>query len=734
MLFLGLVLGLLGLVVWQAYLFAGRTSSPVPALPEARFVGAQTCAGCHVQQYQAWRSSQHAQAMQHATSDTVLGNFDGVRFEQDGKPTVFLKREGKYFVRTAGADGNTAEFRISHTFGVYPLQQYLVPFPDGRLQALPFAWDSRPKGEGGQRWFFLYPGEKILPGDPLHWTRLNQNWNWMCADCHSTRLERNYDAEKDRYQTTFAEMNVACEACHGPASNHVAWAKQPSSPASDNAAHFGLTVPLTERKNAAWVTVPATGNAIRSEPRKGHVELAVCAQCHSRRAPLVHGMDHRRDLLDSHDLALLEDGLYFADGQQREEVYNVGSFLQSKMHASGVSCGDCHEPHSGKLRLPGDQVCSQCHAPAKFAKPEHTLHPQGSRGAACVDCHMPTRDYMVIDSRHDHSFRIPRPDIAAIIGAPDACTDCHKDRSQKWAAGVIEKAYGRQRKGFQTFGPALHAARNGSPEAGEDLAALIKDPAVPAIARATALRELRHYLNPTFLPAVEHGLADADPLVRAAAVDAIQAAPLAERLRLLLPLAQDPANPVRIRIGFALAPVDPGKQDAATATRLSALFEAYISAQSSNLDRPESRYNLGLFYAERGDPKSAEAQYRAALILQPDFAPAYANLAELYRQAGNTDQVEATLQTGLSAIPGNAELLHALGLQRVRQHRMPEAVELLGKAVLAAPSNSRYAFVHAVALHDNGLRTEAMAALKKANKRFPGNAEISNALALYSRE
>lgn len=730
---LAAVLGLLGLLAWHHGAPGSPGASSLAAPPAPRFVGAETCAGCHAAETGAWRGSQHAQSMQHATAATVLGDFGDARFEQRGTSARFLRRGGDFVVRTAGADGKVADFKVSHTFGVFPLQQYLVAFPDGRLQALPFAWDSRPASEGGGRWFHLYPDEDIKPGDPLHWTRLNQNWNWMCADCHSTDLQRNYDAATDRYQTTFAEMNVACEACHGPGSNHVAWARNPT-PATATDPHHGLVVALDERKGAAWIPVPETGNARRSPSLAGHRTLAACAQCHARRAPLVAGMDHQRDLFDTHELSLLEAGRYFDDGQQREEVYNVGSFLQSRMHAAGVTCTDCHDPHSGKLRLAGNQVCSQCHAPAKYDQPRHTLHPAGTAGAACASCHMPTRAYMVIDQRHDHSFRIPRPDLGAALGTPDACTSCHRERDQAWAAAVIERAFGPTRKGFQTFAPALHAARTGAADAPARLTELVADPGVPAIARATALREMRNVLRPGLLASIERGLADRDPLVRAAAVDALQAAPVGERLRLALPLAEDPAYPVRVKVGAVLAPVDLATQDATTQARLQQVFDAYVHAQEANIDRPESRYNLGLFHAERGDIARATADYRGALALQPDFAPAYANLAELYRQTGQDNLADATLSEGLAKVPGDPALLHAQGLLRVRQKRLPEALDLLARAARGDPANPRYAYILAVALHDGGRRAEALQALQRARARFPGDADIANAFEAYRRE
>src|SRR5439155_24628916 len=178
---------------------------------------------------------------------------------------------------TERPDGKLATFEVKYTFGIDPLQQYLIEFLDGRLQALSIGWDSRPKEQGGQRWFHLYPNEEIRHGDVLHWTKLNQNSNFMSAECHSTGVRKNYDAANDRFATTWAEISVGCEACHGQGSRHVAWARNrqswwPFGKTDDPA--MGLLARLTERRDATWSPNPATGNAMRSTaPRALRAEV-----------------------------------------------------------------------------------------------------------------------------------------------------------------------------------------------------------------------------------------------------------------------------------------------------------------------------------------------------------------------------------------------------------------------------------------------------------------------------
>lgn len=724
------------------------------AAPDAAvtFVGAKSCAQCHAAESEKWQGSQHAHAMQHATDATMLGDFNNAKFTYNGIVSTFFRRDGKFFVNTDGADGKLADFEIGYTFGLYPLQQYLVAFPDGRMQALPIAWDARPKEQGGARWYHLYPDDHITSTDQLHWTGLNQNWNWMCADCHSTKLDRNYEPANNTYATKWSEINVACEACHGPGSKHVAWAKKGSESISGLKAHpsskadhpeidsdplfadRGLVVALDERKGVTWLPNPETGNAIRSVPLTSKRELGVCAQCHSRRAPFAAGMDHDGRFFETHDVSLLTDHLYFADGQQRDEVYDIGSFLQSKMHAQGVTCTDCHDPHSGTLRAPGNAVCAQCHAPAKYDAKAHTLHASGSAGAQCAACHMPTRNYMVIDARHDHSMRVPRPDLSDKLDTPNACTGCHKDRKPAWAAAAIEHAFGPVRKGFQTFGAALHDANAGAPAAATELTKLVRDPQQAGIVRATAAAELGPYLNSATLPAIEAALADADPMVRGAALDTLLGAPLVERMRLGVALIDDPSRIVRIKAARVLAVAQYEGMAPQMQARFDKVFAEYVASQSANADRPDAHLNLGLFYVERRDPSRSEAEYRAAIALQPDFIPAYVNLADLYRSYGREADAEAVLTTALQKAPGNADLSHALGLLRVREGKVAEALPLLAEATRANPDNARYAYVYGIALHDSGQEKQGIAVLEKALKRFPSNPELLGALAGYARD
>ena len=728
-----LALTLAGLVVGTG---CQRSEPPAPAAKAAppTFVGAAKCAGCHPKEANAFRGSDHARAMQPATPDTVLGSFDQTRVTHRGVTSTFFRRDGKYFVRTEGPDGKPGEFEIAYTFGVHPLQQYLVPFPDGRIQALGLAWDTRPRAQGGQRWFHLYPDVTLRPPDALHWTGREQTWNYQCAECHSTDLRKRYDLATNRYATTWADITVSCEECHGPGSAHVTWAETRSAGTSyKTGGGNGLVVPLGRGDGTWTMKDPQRGIAEWTGPPRSSVELDVCARCHARRRAIVDPHPYGQPFLDTHSPALLDAPLYHADGQILGEVYEWGSFLQSRMHRAGVTCSDCHDPHRAALRETGNTVCAQCHLPARFDTEAHHHHKAASEGAQCVSCHMPARTYMVVDPRRDHSFRVPRPDLSAALGTPNACTGCHRDRSPQWAVDRI-KAWGGTREGAPHFARALDAARRGLPDAAPALIAVATDRSQPSIVRATALSHFGEFSTAAMAPAIETGLADPDALVRLGALRGADALPPERRAPLGAPLLRDPVRSVRLAAAQMLAGAPRGALTEAQRVDFDRAMAELVQSELVNAERPESHMNLANLYARLGRGADAESELRTALWLDPSFVPALVNLADLLRVQGRDADGERFLEQALRAEPDHAEALHALALMRVRQNRLPEAVDLLRRAARARPDSPRFAYVYAVALHDTGRAGDAIAVLEGAHRQHPADRDVLAALATYLGE
>lgn len=701
---------------------ATAQESQTKAAVADRYIGSTACAGCHAAEAAAWKNSHHAAAMAAATSETVRGDFGDVSIESHGSKGRFSRDGNRFIVETEGRDGKTAHFEISHTFGVEPLQQYLVTFPDGRLQALPWAWDTRPKGAGGGRWFHLHPDRPTPSADPLHWTGSMQNWNFMCAECHSTGVRKNYDPAKDSFQTSFTEISVGCESCHGPGGGHLDWAKGGSDP---KVANKGFSHSHAHRAKVEWSPDANTGSPKQSATRPSGGEVELCAHCHSRRGQIGEDWRPGKPLAETHLPSFLAQDLFEDDGQMKDEVFNDHLFNQSLMYAKGVTCSDCHDPHSGKLKAPRAEVCSQCHQAERFSAPAHTGHTSGPGAPNCVSCHMPARTYMVVDERHDHSFRIPRPDLSATLGTPNACNDCHKDKTPGWAAQAIEKWHGPLRKGHQNWAEAFHRARLGEPAARELLLKLVNEPATPAVARATAIIEAQRLPSIAVERATSQALGDPDPLVRIAALRAqLPTLPLDLRWRRANFLLSDSIRAVRIEAAALLAdqPVDALAQ--VDRTRLEAAWAEYEASQRLNADRPEGRANLGSFLLRRDKPSEAEAEYLAGLKLEPMATPLYVNLADLYRAQGKETQAEQLLRQAILLSPDAASVRHALGLSLVRQKRYGEAIEQLGRAAELGPDEPRYAYVDIVALQSLGRGDESRTLLDRALSRHPFDPDL----------
>ena len=728
-----MAVAVLGAVGW--YWVGKRRMTPGNPGSTATYVGQQRCADCHAEQAKAWRGSHHALAMQAASDSNVLGNFENAQFAANGVTSKFFKKDGKFFVNTPGPDGKPSDFQLTYTFGVSPLQQYLVPFPGGRLQSFVVAWDSRGQQQNGQRWFDLYPNQKIVADDPLHWTGRNQTWNFMCADCHSTNLRKNYDLSANTYATTWSEIDVSCETCHGPGSNHVAWAESYKNGTYKNQhSDNGLLVDLRP-VNGTWAGSPDSATMHWKGDPRNHTEVETCAPCHSRRHPITSDAQPGHHFLDDYVPSLLEEGVYYADGQILEEDYEWGSFIQSKMFHEGVTCSDCHDPHSAKLRTENlNAVCERCHSAAKFDTEQHHHHKAETAAALCVNCHMPTRTYMVIDARRDHSFRVPRPDFSVAYGVPNACTQCHKDKSAEWAADAVTKWFGPGRRQEAHFVTAIDAGRRGLPNAETALTSLITDQSKPAIARATALSLFPSYLTPAGVPIVESALHEADPLVRAQAVAALGPLPAQEHVRLAAALLNDPIRSVRIEAARLLAGTQPNLLQESQKASLDRATQELIASEMASAERPENHVNLALLYVQMGRTTDAETELQTALRLDPKNVPAMVNLADLYRIEQRDGEGQKWLEKAIAVAPDAAEPVYALGLLRIRQKQYPEALDLLARAARLQPSNLQYSYVYAVALNSAAQSAKAIAILEEAHRRRPADRQVLVGLITFERD
>ena len=718
----GIIATLVIVVSIPAYVLkATYFQPPAEPKPVAAFVGGHKCGECHKSEYDKWRGSHHDLAMDEANETTVLGNFDNAVFKHLDVTSRFYRKDGRFFVNTQGLQGKMEDFEIKYVFGVYPLQQYLVPFSGGRLQCLPLAWDVK-----GKKWYHLYPEAPLDPDDWLYWTNAGQNWNGMCAECHSTNLKKNFDLKTNSYRTTWSEIDVSCEACHGPGSRHVQWAEIPD-----------MARPL--KQNYELVVKTAGINS------REQVEL--CAPCHSRRAILGDYTHAEPDLMDTMLPTLLTEELYFAGGQILEEVYVYGSFTQSKMYERDVRCSDCHDVHSIRTIKEGNALCLQCHRADTYDTKEHhfhkkkgeegepvksadgrVLHEVGS-GAECVQCHMPGRYYMGIDYRPDHSIRIPRPDLSIKLGTPNACNRCHGDKTERWSDETITKWYGPGRRAH--YGIIIDAGRKRLPSAHQDLIRLAADPLYPVIVRATALSLLGSYPPPETSPAYEAALVDDEALIRRTAVDHLNLADIKRQTTLLASALYDPVRAVRLEAARRLTEIsDPQLDDSQKKVYQAALLSFQESMDYSG-DFAFARYNLGNLYRNLQKSEKAVENYRAAIRIDNQFFPAKVNLAMLYNEMGRNGEAEVLLREVVSSHPELFEVQYSLGLLLAETKQYVAAARYLAAAAGGMPDHSRVHYNLGMLLDFMQRDMEARAALLRALEIEPVNMQYLNAVAEF---
>lgn len=702
-------------VIGAALFLVAAASSAVAAPPA--YVGLDACTDCHQDSVAAWQGSHHDWALRPPDAASVLGDFNDATLDHYGITSRFFRDGDRFMVTTDGPDGETT-YAVVFAVGVTPLQQYLVDTGDGRLQALDLAWDSV-----ADRWFHLYPDEALPAGDGLHWSGPYKNWQARCAECHQTDFVKGYDPQTRGYDSTWSDLNVSCEACHGPGEAHVALYNGGSIDGFDGVDAQGLTMTFGDD--------PETN-------------IQQCATCHSLRSPLgANSPLPGTPFADSYRLALLTPQNYFADGQILGEVYVYGSFLQSKMYAAGVQCSNCHDSHTGGLVTEGNTVCTQCHNPAGrddfptlpiglYDSPDHHHHEEGTEGAQCVSCHMTDRTYMQVDPRRDHSFRVPRPDLSAETGAPDACTTCHDDQTAEWAADILRDWFPGGRMDTPHFATTIAAGRRDAAGHAADLMALALEPDMPAFLRASALEMLLPVSTPDIAIAAAPLLNDESPMVRAQAATLQRALPGAARAAALSESLSDPRQLVRIEAAKQLMDLTAtdmaGLDPAALATALDE-FRASLLARA---DAPETQMQIaGLSLTQRNLP-AAKAALREALAMDRGMADAWGLLSRIQQAEQNPSGARATLAEAVAALPDDAFLAQAYGRMLLETGALRDAVAELERARDLSGNNPAVLIDLASARFASGDAEAAQATLAEAYGIAPTDPDVLTALSYFN--
>ncbi|QDY71570.1 multiheme c-type cytochrome [Qingshengfaniella alkalisoli] len=631
-----------------SYLASPLAAQEIPS----RYIGSEQCADCHVSESEAWEKSHHALAWTKPTADSIVADFDGTRFEGNGMRVQFSEDEDGFHAKVMESDGSQADYNVHSVVGIEPLQQYLFETEPGRLQSFDVVWDDDRK-----EWYHLYEDTVIPPNDGLHWSGPYKNWNARCAECHATGFQKNYDADTDSYASTQVEIGVGCEACHGPGSSHIEWVKTQAPVDIEGLDRFGFSM-ARDAGTEAWIQQ--------------------CAGCHSRREAFGDGNPMPgTPYHDAYRLSLLTPDLYHPDGQIMEEVYVYGSFLQSKMYEQGVGCGNCHDPHTAQVLADDNSLCTQCHSPAgntdfptlplqEFDDPSHHFHEQESEGAQCRNCHMVEQVYMGIDERADHSFRIPRPDLAAKTGAPDACTSCHTEKPAEWAAEKVAEWYPESVHRGSHFGVVFAQAENDPAAAQQGLLDVAQNENASDIVRATSLYLLERAADPEIAGATEAVLTDDSPLLRAGAASLQRAAGPQTQIPNLLPLLNDPVRTVRFAAARQLLGAPIAHLPETVARSLRGAMGEWQNSLSNRLDFPETHLVMGgTALTLRNFPAALEA-FKEAVALDPQRVDAWSMVVRLQSAMGNAEAAETSVKAALNANPDNPMLqdfARQLGIQ-----------------------------------------------------------------------
>jgi predicted CXXCH cytochrome family protein len=662
------------------------------------YIGSENCIDCHQEASENWKGSHHDLAMQVANDSTVLGDFNDVKIEIDGVKYFFYKKNNDFFVLVNEIDNTETEYKITYAFGVTPLQQYLVDFADGKKQVLRVTWDCIEK-----KWYHQYKGDKIEPHDWLHWTRSAQNWNTMCAECHSTNLKKNYDVDSDAFNTTYDEINVACESCHGPASKHVNWAKE--HPDGNNTYIVSSGVGQTQQMN-------------------------LCAPCHARRVKLTPDLKPGESFENQYMVQNITSNFYHGDGQIDEEDYVYGSFKQSKMYDEGVTCTDCHNPHSLKLKYEGNQLCTQCHVSSQYDAKQHHFHESNTASSLCINCHMTGKNYMGNDFRRDHSFRIPRPDQSVEYGTPNACTGCHQDKSDQWAAKAIIAWYGTERADHFSDALLVSNKTNMSHSERAMLDDFINDLQYPNIARATVIENLNYNTQESF-NSLFVALQDSSAAVRYNALMKFRGLPADMRKATAVKFMNDSLRLVRIGAAQIVLDMDITEFEAKDRPMVDTSMGELETMLFSNADFSTGRMQLGDYYMQRNDIPNAIKHYEIAIKKDSLLTIVYSNLATAYSINKELNKAELTLNTWIKLEPEQGRPHYLKALLYFEMVKNDAAVAQLKIAIKKDPRDTRSMYNLATYFYqENRDAKKAEYYIQQALKLDPENTDFKYLLAL----
>lgn len=437
------------------------------------YVSSGTCRACHPRQYDTWRGSFHRSMTRVAAPETVRGDFSRQTVTAQGLLYRLERRGDEFWVETdefwkpAPSDRppNRVWRRIRMVTGSHHMQVYWFASGEGRkLEQLPiiYLFEAR-------RWI---PREAAFLMPPAEGVRVESGrWNDTCINCHATHGQPRL-LENGRIDSEAAELGIACEACHGPAKPHVV----------DNHDPWRRYERHLDGGAQPTITQPARLDAALSSQ--------VCGQCHSISilpgerfaaweidgSPYRPGQDleltfaqirysrpESTQYLKEHMPGFLENR-FWSDGTVRVSGREYNGLIESPCFVKGrgsrqMSCLSCHTMHQAEEDhrpraawtddqlapgRDGDEACLQCHAQQIRDVAAHTHHAAASSGSRCYNCHMSYTTYGLLKAIRSHRIDSPTVQSSLATGRPNACNQCHLDRTLDWAAGYLHEWYGTE--------------------------------------------------------------------------------------------------------------------------------------------------------------------------------------------------------------------------------------------------------------------------------------------------
>jgi tetratricopeptide (TPR) repeat protein len=674
----------------------------------AGYAGDAACKACHAPEFDKWATSHHGLAERPLRPDLDKAAFEPPKSFTHGTQTTTAQMAGDTAQVTAlGFNNEVKPFTIDRVIGHDPLRQFLVNGQNGRVHTLEATWDPH-KNE----WFNVYGNEDRKPGEWGHWTGRGMVWNTMCASCHSTRVRKNYDASTDTFHTTMAQQTVSCEACHGPMKEHAT--KLTAQGAKPYTKQPSFTIPTTDEQRL-----------------KNQESMHACALCHARRTELTGDFKPGDNFWDHHSLAIVDHtDIFYPDGQIRDEDYEFSSFMSSRMHAAGVRCVDCHDPHSGKRILPGNSLCMRCHTQGGFPNAPviipaaHTFHLPESTGSQCVNCHMPQTTYMQRHPRHDHGFTIPDPLLTKQFNIPNACNKCHQDKDTDWSLAAAEKWYGdKMNRRTRQRAMLMAKGRRGDDDARDGLIAWLQTDDTPYWKASASLLLDRWTGSEDVRNALKTQLQHTHPIVRESAVRSLEAGIEADPANVrsaIEPMLDDAVRNVRVAAAWALR--DHLDLESTAGKEL-------LHMLNLNADQPSGQMQLGQFEFARNNLPKAIEHMRRAIAWDPNSPPFHHDLAMIESIAGDTKASIASLSEAIRLNPNEPEYRYKLGLAWNEAGDSSKSIAALREAVHIAPTFARAWYNLGLGLNQQGKIDEALQAFADGSQANPTDASIPYARA-----